>query len=107
MRKHILTITFIIFAITFALASSPSKGNPDRGRKQFRSSCKDCHVKGGAGGEVTPLSKTAAQWRSFFEKGNHAKGALAQLMGEQSLLDVQAYLVAHAADSEQPEICGR
>ena len=107
MRKLVLTIALIFAILSIAFAGSTPKGNADKGRNQFRQTCKNCHTKGAAGGEVTPLNKTAAQWRAYFETGKHARGTLSQVMPEQQLRDVQAYLVAHAIDSEQPEVCGR
>jgi mono/diheme cytochrome c family protein len=107
MRKTIMAVALILVVITVAVAANAPKGNIDRGRNYFRDNCKNCHTKGAAGGEVTPLNKSLAQWRTYFEKGKHGRGTLKQLASEQQLLDVKAFLVAHAADSEQPEICGR
>ena len=89
-------------------ASSP-KGNDSKGRYYFRQTCKECHTKGAKGGEVTPLTKTQAQWRSYFLKGKHSGGTetLIKVMADTQLLDVQTYLVNHAADSLQPETCGK
>lgn len=97
----------LVFVSIFAVAGTVAKANPDKGRNQFRQTCKSCHSKSGSGGEVTPLSKTVSQWRSYFQKGKHANGTLTQVMSEQQLRDIAAFLVAHAADSEQPEICGK
>ena len=85
------------------------KGNEGKGRYYFRQTCKECHTKGAKGGEITPLKKTQAQWRSYFLKAKHAAGteALSKTMPESQLLDVQTYLVNHAADSLQPETCGK
>lgn len=90
-------------------ASKSARGNEGKGRYYFRQTCKECHTKGAKGGEVTPLTKTMAQWRSYFTKGKHDGGAqeLTKLMPDQQLLDVQTFLVKHAADSLQPETCGK
>lgn len=96
---------------TAALAGSAQapKGNEGKGRYYFRQTCKDCHTKGAKGGEVTPLSKTMAQWRSYFLKGKHSMGSepLAKVIPAEQLVDVQTFLVKHAADSLQPETCGK
>ena len=95
---------------TAALAGSATvKGNEGKGRYYFRQTCKECHTKGAKGGEVTPLSKTQAQWRTYFLKGKHAAGAepLTKVVSDVQLLDVQTFLVNHAADSLQPETCGK
>ncbi len=85
------------------------KGNEAKGRYYFRQTCKECHTKGAKGGEVTPLTKTQAQWRTYFLKGKHAGGTepLSKVMTDAQLLDVQTFLVNHAADSLQPETCGK
>ena len=85
------------------------KGNEGKGRYYFRQTCKDCHTKGAKGGEVTPLTKTQAQWRTYFLKAKHAGGTepLSKVMTDIQLLDVQTFLVNHAADSLQPETCGK
>jgi mono/diheme cytochrome c family protein len=105
----VIALIFVLISVTFTVAfgANQNKGDSDRGRNHFRKVCKDCHTKGSAGGEVTPLTKTRAQWLAYFEKGKHARGTLAQVVSEQQLLDTRAYLAAHAADSEHPEICGR
>ncbi len=94
---------------TVALAGGTPKGNETKGRYYFRQTCKECHTKGAKGGEVTPLTKTQAQWRSYFLKGKHASGAeaLTKVMTEDQLRDVQTFVVNHAADSLQPETCGK
>lgn len=107
MRKTTMAVTLALAVITCVFAADIPKGNSDRGRNYFRDNCKNCHTKTGSGGEITPLSKTLAQWRTYFEKGKHARGTLKEMGTEQQLLDVKAFLIAHAADSEQPEICGR
>ena len=85
------------------------KGNEGKGRYYFRQTCKECHTKGAKGGEVTPLTKTQAQWRAYFLKARHAGGAepLTKVMSETQFLDIQTFLVNHAADSLQPETCGK
>lgn len=91
-------------------AAQPAKGNESKGRYYFRQTCKSCHTKGAKGGEVTPLTKTQAQWRAYFLKGRHSGSAEALvklLADEQQLRDVQTFLVNHAADSLQPETCGK
>ena len=92
-----------------AMGASSPKGNDGKGRYYFRQTCKECHTKGAKGGEITPLTKTQAQWRSYFLKGKHASGSetLIKVMADTQLLDVQTYLINHAADSLQPETCGK
>jgi mono/diheme cytochrome c family protein len=99
---------FFIGTLLQAGTGAP-KGNEGKGRYYFRQTCKDCHTKGAKGGEVTPLTKTQAQWRAYFTKGKHAGSVepLTKIMPDAQLLDVQTFLVNHAADSLQPETCGK
>jgi mono/diheme cytochrome c family protein len=89
--------------------SAAVKGSESKGRYYFRGTCKSCHSKGAVGGEITPLNKTQAQWKTYFASGKHAKGkeVLTKFMTEDQLRDVSAFLDAHAADSLQPETCGK
>ena len=104
-----VAIAAVLAAGAFAATAGAPKGNEGKGRYYFRQTCKDCHTKGAKGGEVTPLTKTMAQWRTYFTKGKHAGGAdaLAKVMPAEQLLDVETFLVKHAADSLQPETCGK
>jgi mono/diheme cytochrome c family protein len=111
--KAILITLILIFCVIATLpiktASAGGKGSETKGRYYFRQNCKACHTKGAKGGEITPLSKTQAQWKIYFTTGKHATRTelLSKVMSEDQLLDVQTYLVAHAADSPQPETCGK
>src|SRR6266513_614018 len=115
MEVLMLNVTYIyriaisgLAALTVAVLLSPAmtagsvqpKGNEGKGRYYFRQTCKECHTKGAKGGEVTPLTKTQAQWRSYFLKGKHGGGSetLIKVMADTQLLDVQTYLINHAAD---------
>ncbi len=95
-----------IIAISVGLAFAGASEN--KGKFNFKKTCKPCHTKGAAGGEVTPLTKTQEQWQRYFKSGKHNKGAeeLSKFMTPEQLVDVQTFLVNHAADSPQPETCG-
>ncbi|MCM2264692.1 MAG: c-type cytochrome [Desulfuromonadales bacterium] len=99
----VISLALVAFLATTAL--SAEGGNPRKGKALFKKSCKECHVKGGAGGEVTPLTKTMEQWDRYFEKLQHNPEGLKGL-SEQDLKDIQQFLFDHAADSPQPETCG-
>lgn len=99
----ILTLALLALCSTFALAAEG--GNPKKGKYLYKKSCKSCHAAGAEGGELTPLSKTQAQWDRHFEKKGQACQGQADL-SEKDLKDVQQFLFDHAADSDQPETCG-
>lgn len=91
-----------------AAAAAGATGSETKGKYFFKKNCKTCHVKGKEGGEVTPLSKTQAQWKAYFASGKHNKGKeeLSKYLSAEQILDVETFLVAHASDSPQPETCG-
>jgi len=99
----IVTLILIALSTTFALAAEG--GNPKKGKYLYKKTCKSCHVAGAEGGELTPLSKTQAQWDRFFEKKGQACQGHAKI-SEKDVKDVQQFLFDHAADSDQPETCG-
>jgi mono/diheme cytochrome c family protein len=100
-----LTVAAFLFSADLAAAA---KGSETKGRAYYRQICRDCHLKGAKGGEVSPLTKTQAQWRTYFQKGKHtAAEPLGKYLNESQTLDVQTFLINHAADSPQPETCGK
>lgn len=109
MIARIRIVAFVLIISMAVGAWAAGKGNEGKGRYYFRQTCKNCHTKGAAGGEITPLSKTMDQWRKYFAAGkhNHSKEALTNVMPADQINDVQAFLVGHAADSLQPETCGK
>lgn len=106
MVKRVTAALALGLMASLVLTAAP--GSETKGKYYFKKTCKPCHVEGKEGGLVTPLTKTQAQWKAYFQAGKHNKGkeALTALLNEQQLLDVQTFLVAHASDSPQPETCG-
>lgn len=113
MSRVIRLLLMLLLAIAvsgvFSATRAAQKGSENKGRFYFRQTCKECHTKGAVGGEITPLNKTMEQWRAYFAKGthNHGKEPLSKYLPADQLLDASAFLVNHAADSPQPETCGK
>jgi mono/diheme cytochrome c family protein len=109
LRALLVTLVFILGCGLFTSSRGAQKGSENKGRFYFRQTCKECHTKGAAGGEITPLNKTMAQWRAYFAKGthNHSKEPLGKYLPPDQLLDASTFLTQHAADSPQPETCGK
>jgi mono/diheme cytochrome c family protein len=105
----LLGLAIVFLSGLFSAINAAQKGSENKGRFYFRQTCKECHTKGAVGGEVTPLNKTMEQWRAYFAKGthNHGKEPLAKHLPPDQLLDASAFLINHAADSPQPETCGK
>ncbi len=108
MKRATLLATAVTVVTLLAGLASAGGGSETKGKYYFKKSCKTCHGKGGAGGEVTPLTKTQEQWKRYFAAGEHKKGSekLDKIVPTQQLIDMQTFLVNHAADSPQPETCG-
>jgi hypothetical protein len=85
-----------------------NKGSDKQGKFLFRSKCKECHWPEEEGGDVTPMTYTQAQWKSFFERNKHKrkKDVWTEMFKPEELVDIKTYLINHASDSEQPETCG-
>jgi mono/diheme cytochrome c family protein len=116
--RRIFQFFFLISVLAIAVAghfgsvtpaSAAPKGSESKGRYYFRGTCKSCHTKGAVGGEITPLNKTQAQWKMYFASGKHSHGkeVLTKFLTDDQIRDVAAFLDAHAADSLQPETCGK
>jgi cytochrome c5 len=104
-RTFLALLLATVLASSLALASEG--GNPKKGKFLFKKNCKECHSSGAAGGEVTPLSKTQAQWDRFFETDKHSKSTDAvKNVSPEEMKDIQQFLYDHAADSDQPQTCG-
>lgn len=112
MRTFLQTVTAALLA---AALGSPvlaaGKANPNRGKTLYKATCKACHGKGGEAVNLSPLTKTQAQWQRIFRKTtacvSKVEGKTGQRLTAQDLADMELYLVSHAADSDQPETCGQ
>ena len=109
-RPFILILLAFLFSMAMAAGlSAAAKGNETKGKFYFKQNCKSCHTKGATGGELTPLNKKMSQWTTYFNTGkhNHGKEPLTQYVSAEQLRDVQTFLTNHAAESLQPETCGK
>ncbi len=95
-----------IAALCASSALAAEGGNPKKGKYLYKKSCKSCHVEGAEGGNLTPMTKTMAQWDRFFEKTQHPKADAWKALKDQDVKDINQFLYDHALDSDQPETCG-
>jgi hypothetical protein len=102
-KPIIISLLLIAFGVTSVLAVDG--GNPKKGKYLFKKNCKSCHTEGAEGGQVSPLTKTMAQWDKFFSDNKHPEGVWNDF-SEKDLLDINQFLFDHAVDSDQPETCG-
>ena len=111
LMRTILTATGLAVFLFGGTALAGKRANPNHGKSLYKSTCKLCHGRGSEAAELTPLSKTQAQWLRVFEQGlgeclKRVQAKTGKALTEADLADIQAFLVAHAADSDQPETCG-
>lgn len=108
-RLILVLLIIIVVSGFFSATRAAQKGSETKGRHFFKDTCRQCHTKGAVGAEITPLNKTMAQWRAYFATGthNHGKEPLTKYLPADQLLDASAFLINHAADSPQPETCGK
>ncbi len=117
MKTRPVVIASLLLAGSLLLPASALAGkrpNPNRGKSQFKATCKICHVKGGEAPNLTPMTKTQAQWKRFFGNGKKIAACVERSekrtqikLGEEELRNMSYYLIKHAADSDQPETCGQ
>ncbi len=96
-------------ALLAAPLAAEDKGSDTKGKYYFKKNCKVCHVAGGSAAALTPLSRTQAQWKKFFDAGVHGKGGeklTPKTCTPAQALDIKTFLMNHASDSPQPETCG-
>ena len=109
-----LTTLVLFGALVTAFAVAGPRVNPKKGKVFYRNNCRVCHDGNTDAAELSPNTKTMEQWGREFEDGEEIKKAcvarvkekVGTELTEQDLLDIQAYLVHHAADSDQPASCG-
>ncbi|OIP45584.1 MAG: hypothetical protein COZ12_04540 [Deltaproteobacteria bacterium CG_4_10_14_3_um_filter_60_8] len=68
----------------------------------FITKCGGCHKKGGEAAPVNPADKAGVVWDKFFKRERHPVNISGSIAAGDLEIVVQ-YLVAHAADSDQPE----
>ena len=125
--KKIITV-FVLSAFITPFAVQAEEGDWKKGRIYYRMICTACH-KDDAGGSISPITKTKAEWIAYLEADSHAKGkdkvsyyvskeyresikssnrAAAKFIKdtEASLMaDVKAFVVHGAKDSATPARC--
>ena len=108
-KKTIISASVLLLSIlVIGLSFGGDKGNGRKGKYLFRKNCRSCHVENGSAKEMSPISKTQAEWQASF-----AKDGIKQLScsvewekrTEKDLLDIYTYMYDHAFDSPSPLKC--
>ncbi len=109
--KWISLVVLGLLVAVFAVAGP--RANPRKGKVFYKKYCRVCHDGSNGGSDLTPMSKTMDQWSRAFKPGGDVESHIGKVkektgtdLTAQDLLDIQAFLVQHAADSDQPATCG-
>ena len=102
----IMAIVMVFLAVSIGVVMAGKKGNARKGKYLFRKTCRTCHLEGGSAKELSPVSKTQAEWQKVFDGIDtlKCKAEWAKL-SEKDQADVYAHLHGHAFDSPSPAKC--
>ena len=100
----LIMLVLIISLAGISLAAG--NGNARKGKYLYRKNCRTCHVQGASAKELSPISKTQAQWQKVFEEADKlsCKDQWSKL-SDKDRLDMYAHLHGHAFDSPSPAKC--
>ena len=94
------------FGAALAGPEFSNDGNDREGKYLYRKNCRTCHD-GSAASELSPISKTQAEWqKTFANYGQLECAGEWNELEQQDLTDIYTYLYNHAYDSPQPATCG-
>ncbi|MGD9043425.1 MAG: cytochrome c [Desulfobacterales bacterium] len=100
----LIIMVFLLAAIGVVMADD--KGNKRKGKYLFRKNCRTCHVDGGDAKELSPISKTQADWQKAFDNFKQLQCvATWDKLSDKDRADMFAYLHGHAFDSPSPAKC--
>lgn len=102
----VLALVVGTFGAGMAGSSFSNDGNGRKGKYLYRKNCRSCHD-GSQAAELSPNSKTQAQWERTFSRYERLDCAEKwQELEHGDLTDIFTYLYDHAYDSPQPATCG-
>ena len=106
-RKMGTIFIILIFLLTaIGVVMADDQGNARKGKYLFRKNCRTCHVEGGDAKELSPMSKTQAEWQTAFDSYKQLQCvATWEALSDKDRADMFAYLYGHAFDSPSPAKC--
>ncbi len=103
MKKLIISVMLV--GLTWAIPLNPCQAA--EGKKMFINKCGGCHKAKGEAPAFAATKYASMQWERFFDRNKHQrKKDIGALVSANEIKDIRDYLVAHAADSDQPEAVG-
>ena len=105
-KLSVIAIIMVFLGVSITIAMASDKGNARKGKYLFRKTCRTCHLEGGTAKELSPVSKTQAEWQKVFDNVDalQCKDEWAKL-SEKDNVDIYAHLYGHAFDSPSPAKC--
>ena len=111
-KRIILSLTAVILVFTVTgMSLASAEGNERKGKYTYRNVYKSCKKRGEVDSPkplISPDAKTKAQWQRVFDKKDFEQFGCKEewdKLSESDLLDISAYMHAHAADSPAPAKC--
>jgi hypothetical protein len=101
-----ILIVGVLLISLVGISLAAGKGNARKGKYLYRKNCRACHIEGGSAKELSPISKTQAQWQKVFDETNKlaCKDQWVKL-SDKDRRDMFAHLHGHAYDSPSPAKC--
>lgn len=103
-RFSLFSASVIMFILFVNVGFSFEDGNTRKGKFLYRKNCRTCH--GATASDLSPLSKTQAEWKNVaetYEKISCASDWAG--LSESERNDILAYLYTFAKDSPTPAKC--
>ena len=97
----VATALITVFAVSMAFAMGG--GNARKGKFLYRKNCRSCH--GQTASDLSPASKTQAEWTATFSDTSKIKCSPEWTVDEKDLNDIFSYLHDYAKDSPSPAKC--
>ncbi len=101
-----ITIILLFLLVSITVAMAGDKGNARKGKYLFRKNCRTCHIEEGSAKELSPVSKTQAEWQKIFDNVDKLKCRDEwSKLSPKDTKDIYAHLWGHAFDSPSPAKC--
>ncbi|AMK09814.1 MAG: c-type cytochrome [Pseudodesulfovibrio sp.] len=97
------TATALITVFAVSMAFAMGGGNARKGKFLYRKNCRSCH--GQTASDLSPASKTQAEWTAMFSDTSKIKCSPDWTVNEKDLNDIFSYLHDYAKDSPSPAKC--
>ena len=102
-KLMLLVATALVVVLSVSMAFAMGGGNARKGKFLYRKNCRSCH--GTSASDLSPASKTQAEWKATFADTAKIKCSPEWTISEQDLNDIFSYLHDYAKDSPSPAKC--